>query len=70
MSTTENDVQTGTTLEPGDLGELRDAVVDSTGPLVVRGGGTASDWVVRSPARTRCSRRAGSPASSRTTPAT
>lgn len=44
MSTTDNDVQTGTTLEPGDLGELRDAVVDSTGPLVVRGGGTASDW--------------------------
>lgn len=44
MSTTDNDVQTGATLVPSDLGELRDAVVDSTGPLVVRGGGTASDW--------------------------
>jgi len=33
-----------TTIVPESLSDLRDAVLDHSGPLLVAGAGTASDW--------------------------
>jgi glycolate oxidase FAD binding subunit len=35
---------TSTSIRPTDLGELRDAVLDTAGPLAVTGAGTAAGW--------------------------
>lgn len=43
-SSSDSAVTTPTKLRPGDLDELRAAVLDTSGPIAISGAGTAADW--------------------------